>query len=189
MYKVSIIIPVWGSYKEFLPACLESLKRQTFKDFEIIIVDNKTDLPSARNDGIKRAKGEYILPLDVDDEIEPDYLEKTINRGDIVTTGYYHNRGENHIVTRNVSLDGFKNCNQLIACSLFKKKVWDVIGGYDESMKNGYEDWDFWYRAVKNGFKVLVIPEPLYHYNRRQGTLVDDAISKHEELKQYILNK
>jgi GT2 family glycosyltransferase len=189
MAKVSIIIPCWGVYKQFLQECLASIDKQTYKDYEVIVVDTETDLPTARNKGIEKATGEYILPLDVDDEIEPNYLEKTVDKGDIVTTGYYHSKGQNIIVEQNVTVDGFKDRNQLIACSLFKKEVWESIDGYDEEMKLGYEDWDFWYRAVKQGYKVTVINEPLYNYKRRSDSMISTTVTHHNELKNYILNK
>ena len=98
MPKVSIIIPIWGTaYNEFLPACLESVKKQTFKDYEIIVVDTETDLPTARNVGIKKAKGEWILCLDADDMIDPTFLEKTIGKDDIVSVGQQMFGNENDL--------------------------------------------------------------------------------------------
>lgn len=187
--KVSVVIPCWGVYKEYLPKCVESVVNQTFTDYEIIIVEDKTDLPSARNAGIQKAKGEYILPLDVDDWIKPTYLEKTIDKGDIVTTNVELPDTKNHCFAWEIDLKTFELQNQLIACSLFKKEVWEKIGGYDENMKDGYEDWDFWWRAALAGYKFTVIHEPLYYYNWRDGSMIEHTNKIKDSIKEYMRNK
>ena len=99
MTKFSIIIPVYNVEK-YIKRCLDSVFNQSFKDFEVIVVndgtkDNSMDivenynvkiitqknqgLSVARNIGVKKAKGEYIIFLDSDDYIEKDLL-KNINK-------------------------------------------------------------------------------------------------------------
>lgn len=103
MPKVSVIVPVYGVEK-YIRDCLESLKKQTLKDIEIIIINDGTKdnsmeivkeylsemkikiinkinggLSSARNAGISIATGEYIYNLDSDDFIEKETLEKCYN--------------------------------------------------------------------------------------------------------------
>lgn len=111
---VSVIVPVYNTQK-FIDRCLKSIIRQTFKDFEIIIInDGSTDnsleicksyslkddririfsqenggAASARNAGIAKARGEYIKFIDSDDEITDDCLEKHLcyRYSDIVVSG------------------------------------------------------------------------------------------------------
>ena len=99
MAKVSIGVPVYN-VAEYLPQCLDSILRQTFTDFEIILVDDgSTDgsfeicqeyaakdsrfklihqenkgLADARNTIIKNVKTEFIAWVDSDDWIEENYL-------------------------------------------------------------------------------------------------------------------
>jgi len=188
MPRVSVVIPVWGDYEKYLPECLESVKNQTFTDYEIVVVRDCTDLPTARNKGIERSTGDYILPLDVDDMLKEDYLKKTVDKGDIVTTAHYGAGNKREIPASEIHLADMKMCNVVIACSLFKRKVWEDIGGYDETLKWGYEDWDFWLRAMLAGYKIEVVNEPLYHYRKRQDSMVN-TIKNRDELIKYIQNK
>lgn len=94
--KFSIIVPVYNTEK-YLKRCLDSIKNQSFKDYEVIIVndgstDNSSDIISkysykvinqenlglsmARNNGVKESSGEYLIFLDSDDYIEKDLLKE-----------------------------------------------------------------------------------------------------------------
>lgn len=191
--KVSIIIPYWGDYGKYLPECLESVSKQTFTDYEVIVIKNAKTLPMGRNWGIERAEGEYILCLDVDDKIEPTFLEKCLEVNDDIVSTAQQEFGDSNTLWNSQpahpTYEMFLKNNQINCCSLFKKEIWKNIGGYDEKMVDGYEDWDFWLRATKIGYTVTVIKEPLFLYRKHGHSLVTDAIAKHDTIKQYMLNK
>lgn len=116
---VSVVIPCYN-HGAYLQESLQSILGQTFKNYEIIIVDDGSDDPqtlkalddldhpkvnvlrkanghvsSARNHGIKHSNGEYILTLDADDQFMPDFLERATailqKRSEIgVVTCYAH---------------------------------------------------------------------------------------------------
>ena len=103
--KASVIVPVYGVEK-YIRACLQSVKAQTFEDYECLIVDDGSKdgsiavaketvgndgrfvflskenggLSDARNYGLERVKGEYVFFLDSDDTIDPSLLEKTVKQ-------------------------------------------------------------------------------------------------------------
>ena len=185
---VSIITYYWAEYEKYFKECLQSIDLQTYKDFEVIVEKEKTDLSSARNSGIRRAKGDWILTLDVDDLILPDFLEKTVGKGDIVATSHQDN-GVIGRVSQTVELKDFLQCNQIIAGSLFKKEIWEKIDGFDEKMTDGYEDWDFWIRALKAGYKVVTIEEPLYVYRKHPDSMISKTVQKDADIRKYIYSK
>lgn len=111
MVKVSVIITSHNS-EAYIDEAIESVLAQSFKDFEVIVLDDgsrdnshkkamdwavadkrvkavfqaNTGVVSARNNAIAMATGEYIYPLDGDDKIHPDCLEKLVEAMD---TGKY----------------------------------------------------------------------------------------------------
>jgi len=177
---VSIVIPVWGEYERFLPQCLQSIQEQTYRNFEVVI-SNIPNLSAARNDGIRRAKGKYILPLDVDDILEKTYLEKVVyelDHYDIVTTDHseFGESSSKSDWAEDITLEMILNGNKLIACSAFKKDLWEKIGGYDETFNSGLEDWDFWIRAAETGATIKRIKEVLYFYRKISGSMSDGLI-------------
>ena len=98
--KISVTIPIYNT-EATLPRCIDSVLKQTFQDFEIVLVDdgspdgagkiadsyaeahsnilvvhkNNAGLAEARKSGVKAASGEYVVPLDSDDELPENALE------------------------------------------------------------------------------------------------------------------
>jgi GT2 family glycosyltransferase len=86
MPKVSIIIPSLGR-SECLDKCLNSIHAQSYKDYEIIIVTDKGDLPLIRNQGANKAKGEYLTFIDDDVECTESWLEEIVSSMDNLFIG------------------------------------------------------------------------------------------------------
>lgn len=210
---VSVIIPCYGQ-AHWLGDAIESALKQTHKPIEIIVVndgspDNTTEiaskypveilckenggLSSARNAGIAIATGEHILCLDADDMILPEMVEKCLARNDdIVSTAQQEFGDTNYLWDTQLehpTFFDFWNHNQINCCSLFKRKIWEELGGFDESMRYGYEDWDFWMRATDKGYTVSVIKEPLFLYRRHGISMVHGARKHHNEIVRYMRQK
>lgn len=209
---VSIIIPCYKQ-AEYLTDAIESALNQTYKNVEVIVVndgspDNTSEIAKkypvkliehenhglsySRNAGIKASHGKWILTLDADDKIDPTFIEKTINKADIVSTTLLTFGKEERCWQAprdNPKHEHFLVDNQINCCSLFRREIFDKIGGFDENMHDGYEDWDFWIRATKFGYSVKVIREPLFFYRKHGQSLINTAISMHKENRTYMLNK
>lgn len=197
MVKISIIIPCYNHGK-YLPETLQSIANsKTTIPYEIIIVnDGSTDsytieyltdlkekgytvifqenkgVCETRNVGIRHAKGEYILPIDSDNKINPDYIEKTAaildNQPDISIV--YCNSiliGDQSgtYLAGDFNLQRLMLSNFIDNCSLYRKSMWEKLGGYESSrLIAGLEDWEFWLRAAFAGNKFYYINEALFEY-------------------------
>jgi glycosyltransferase involved in cell wall biosynthesis len=136
----------------------------------------------ARNAGVAVAVGKYILPLDADNKISPDYINKAVpvlekNEADIVYAAPQF-FGDTGIKNRQFKVRPFDDLglvtgNCADACAVFKKEVWVKNGGYDEAMPSyGFEDWDFWISASKNNYVFHFINEKLYHYRILHNSMI-----------------
>jgi len=158
-------------------------------------------LSSARNSGIAISKGEYILPLDADDCIYKDYLIKLVPElqqdNSLAIVSCYSQFFEKNLKNINYELKPngttyhyLLYVNQLIASSLYRKKCWEEVGGYDENMKKGFEDWEFWIAITKLGWKYKVVAEFLFYYRKSKKSMLVDTINNHSETnKEYIYKK
>jgi glycosyltransferase involved in cell wall biosynthesis len=216
---ISVIIPCYNAHTH-LGETIESIRNQTFKDYEIIIVDdgstdpetktyldnlpndiliihqNNKGLPGARNTGIKEARGDLFLPLDCDDWLEPTFLEKSANLLKLATNNnfayaYMKLEGEARgFLPKSYNFLEQLFTNQIPYCILMPKFIWEILGGYDESMIKGYEDWEFNIRLGINGYHGLVVQEPLFHYRvSSDGMLKRISIYAHLDLWKYIQKK
>lgn len=206
---VSVIIPCYN-LGQYLEEAVDSVLKQTFQNFEIIIVDDgstdegtrellaqfqrpKTQLFTkknegvaiARNFGISKAQGKYILPLDADDMLASDYLEKTVsvlqgsNEVDFVTTWAKIFGNEDGIWKTIVPKNEYEILldNTIATATLYKKSCWERVGGYDKKInKIGYyEDWDLWISFIEAGCIGATIEEPLFHYRKRKSSMLKEA--------------
>lgn len=158
-------------------------------------------LSSARNAGIKISKGEFILPLDADDIIDKNYLIQLVpvlNEDDSLAIAscyskFFVGTKENIVYESRPMGSTIKNIlfeNSLIATSLFKKSYWKEVGGYDEQMKQGFEDWEFWVAITKLGYKYKIVEEFLFYYRRTKESMLSDTLKNHRIWNlEYVINK
>lgn len=197
---ISIVIPNYNGNK-YLKECLDSVYAQSFKDFEMIIIDNaSTDgsyewleayldiqfkrldqnygFSRAVNEGIYLAKGEYVLLLNNDTIMAPNFLEEILkdmqahpkafavcskmiqyhhpdlidDAGDEYSLmGWTRKRGDNESVTRYTKSENvFSSC---AGAALYRKAVFEEIGYFDETFFAYMEDVDISYRARIYGYE------------------------------------
>lgn len=211
---VSVIMPCYND-GIYVADAVRSLQAQTWRNFELIIVDDGSDdgktpalldalrgdtitvyhIPhqrpaAARNYGIARAAGKYILPLDADDTIEPTYLEKA--------AALLEERPELGVVYCRADLFGMKSGrwelpdyslqemlldNCVFVTAMFRKADWQTIGGFSETMQTGLEDYDFWLSMLELEREIYQIPETLFHYRIKSQSRTDGLRRNVEQMQ------
>lgn len=218
MDKVSIIIPCYNQ-GHFLADAIKSALDQTHLEKEIIVVnDGSTDqtagiiqhyqqrrgkdlcqviginqenkgLSAARNAGIKASSGQWIVCLDADDKLHPEYIKRTIGIADVVGTGTQefgnrYRRWKTPLIY--VRYRDLLAQNRLNYASIYRREIWEKVGGYDEGMKIGFEDWNFWLNAALAGYKIQVINEFLFYYRKHDKSMFADALQRRAEIIKYM---
>lgn len=215
--RVTVVIPCYN-HAQYLSDAIDSVVAQTYEDLEVIVVDDGSTqdlspikhkyyreatwiqfirqenkgLSAARNTGISRATGEWILPLDADDKIHRTFIEKAVNANSDIVSSWLKHFGKMDATWRvpaNPSPESFLSRNQINCCSLFRKSMWLHIGGYDEQMRDGFEDYEFWIRATKAGYRVVVLQEPLFFYRKHGPSMISSALKKKNQILAYIKTK
>jgi glycosyltransferase involved in cell wall biosynthesis len=144
---------------------------------------------AARNSGINTTSGRYILPLDADDALDPEMLATCVERldgdsglGIVYTDQQRFGAEDRHVPASEFDPFLMPDINQPNYCALYRREVWESIGGYNANMVHGYEDWDFWLGAVEHGIKAARVPRPLFRYRIRPGTRSAGALEHNREL-------
>lgn len=195
---VSVIITTKNE-EEVIGRLLESINKQTYKNFEIILVDNNSEdktveiakkmgvrvyifgpeRSAQRNFGAKKAEGEYLMFLDADMRLSKQVISECVeatNKDELV--GGIAIPEKSQAVTFWEKIKAFERSfyNEkgdpiTDAARFFKKKVFKKSGGYDETI-TGPEDWDLPETTIEMGFRIERIKAHMYHRERVPSPLV-----------------
>lgn len=211
IYDISVIVPVY-KVEKLLNKCVDSIINQTYKDIEIILVDDGSPdncgticddyalkdsrivvihkknggLSSARNAGIDIAKGEYLMFVDSDDYVEPNFCEKAFqiikeNNVTCASFGYFEHKNNiirslgtinPRIINAEEGILSVITSNDIIfnlACNkIFHKNLFRTI-----RFPNGklFEDQGTTYKLFDAAGMIYVDSSPLYHYVRRKDSI------------------
>lgn len=214
---VTVAIPCFEQ-SEYLAQCLSSVVAQTLPAFDTIVIDDGSrmeeavrieglcreygvryvrvtnrGLPSARNTALMLTRTYAFLPLDADDWIEPNYIERTLpflKVADVVVPGL-----QEHGETRNgtympgfdrplseVTLDIMWQFNRTFYCSLFRTELLRQIGGYNGRMIDGFEDYDMAIDLMSRGAKYIAVNEVLFNYRTRNNSMLSESMRKKDSI-------
>lgn len=215
--EASIVITCYN-LAHYLEQAIGSAMAQTWKNTRVVVVDDgSTDRTSdiarkfnvtlirrdnsgqpaiARNTGIAAVSSPLILCLDADDWIAPTMVEECVDEmkrnpdAAIVYTATQCFEAQDTLIEAPVFDYGHQiHTNMLSYCSLYKREVWEAVGGYRENVK-GCEDFDFWIAAAGLGYQAAGLPRALFHYRRNVTGLYErEVVPKFEEkFRQIVLN-
>lgn len=210
--KISVIIPVYNAEK-YLRKSIQSVLNQTYKNWEIIAIDDESEDRSyqilqtfakkdsrikidtktnegpgvTRNKALNRATGDFVVFLDADDYIEPDYFEllnQTVKNenADVVFIDVIQESIEGKVI-KHEKMSNFKNCRrkEMLGCQMTGYMPW---GGCRkaasriliENEKLRYsadtvgEEAIFSFELLRNAKKICFIEKELYHYVNHPGS-------------------
>ncbi len=183
---VSIIIPTKNA-AEFLEKTLTSVKAQTYKHLEVILVDNYStdntvkiakkytkniyfkgnERGAQTNYGIRKAKGKYCYRIDGDFVLDKDIVKEAVEKceKEHLDGVAVHNVSVPSISfwakVRQFERDMYVNDDLIVGLRFYKKSAWKKIGGYNEEVV--WDDYDLHNRFINAGFKWGRIRSREYH--------------------------
>lgn len=217
--RVSVIMPCYND-GQYLQEAIDSLCLQENSFVELLIIDDGSDDnqtcriieeiaceririlrtnhqgPSfARNEGIRAARGEYILPLDADDRIEHEYINKAmqiLESNSKVGVVYCHadlfGAAQGPWMLPEYSFERMLIENLVFVTAMFRKADWEAVGGYRTDMKDGLEDYDFFIGMLAHGKDIVQIPEVLFHYRIKHKSRTTEFLKDPESVKRAFEN-
>lgn len=221
--KLSVIIPCYNHGK-YLPEALASVDKSSNRDeIEVIIINDGSDdeltnnyiasldqrkyviinqenlgLAKARNNGIMKAKSDYVLILDSDNYIEEifilDFFD-LIHRKVAFDALYGDARffGEENKIQVQGEIDLLKllNSNYIDACAIFNKSTLLKLNLYDDKMPfMGWEDWELWLKIKFYNYKALYNHKVYFNYRYRNNSMIRVLNNENYiETKRYLAAK
>lgn len=231
MKNVSVIIPVYNTEK-YLRKCVDSILAQQDVDLELVLVDDgsKDSSPTicdeyakeypnvqaihiknsgpatAKNEGLKMAKGEYIALLDSDDELKPEMLGSMYHAGlennaDIICCGYMQVDEQGNIShtehTGDIIVSDHEDALRRLLLKdkvysqcwtkIYRRAMLDEYGIRNDDGLRTEEDFMFNIRAFRHSHTCVVIDKPLYIYTHRERSLAHDYFR--QNISQFIDNR
>jgi glycosyltransferase involved in cell wall biosynthesis len=197
--KISVVVTNYN-YGHFLSRCLRSLLDQTLPrdQYEVVVVDDgSTDsskqvlalfqqetiqihleknfgLSYAANQALRKVKSRYVVRVDADDFVHPNFLEQFLLGFELIGQNYEAVSCDYSKVLPDGAFVG--NGSQLtdpIACGIaFKFEVFEFLGYYNEELRI-YEEVDFMDRFKNAGFRIHHLNLPLYRYVQHGNSLTN----------------
>lgn len=212
---VSIIIPAYNA-AQFIGQTLESILADTYTSIEIIVVNdgskddtqkivasyaakdsriiiinqNNGGVCRARNHGIEKSKGKYILPVDADDILLPGFITWAVQAMEAndqikvaIPKAEFFGARSGPWKLKVFSQNLLARKNMIPATSLYRKNDWERCGGYYEELQ-AREDWEFWISILKDGGEVVTSPELGLKYRIHQSS----KRTADRKLKKQVIN-
>ena len=224
--KVSVIIPTYNT-ANLVGLAIESVYNSTYKNFEIIVVDDgSTDntrevietlkskfvfiyiyqknkgLAGARNTGIEKASGDFLVFLDSDDLVLPEKFEKQIaefklrkgtdvvySYSDCFVEGDSNNRFNINLpiyegnILENLLFGNFIHVN----CAMARTSKVKEVGCFNTTYRE-LEDWDLWLRMSLNGSEFYCVKEVLSLVMVRKGSMTNNQDKMNNAMDKVLSN-
>lgn len=235
--SITVVVPCFNE-ERFIAEAIDSIKQQSYEDFECIVVDDaSTDgslaviwksiadddrfrvirhrsnggLSASRNTGLREARGELVTFMDGDDLLLQDslldrYVAFATHRSDPHVVGAYcgvinapedaqlsefpprHEWGTRWKDQRVIDLVTAKGeCPFSAHSPLLRTEHLRLLGGFDESLTSGGEDWDLWLRIMRNGYVFVPSRYRSAVYRQKLGSMIRAGVADHAEVSAALI--
>jgi glycosyltransferase involved in cell wall biosynthesis len=185
---LEVIVVDGGSTDGVTPAIVAALAGPRVRT--LLRTDGRHYVGDNRNFGIAACNSRFICCLDSDDVLEPTYIEKTLfqleyRAYDVCSTSMrmFGAKEGTWRTPERPTLDDFLRGNQALACSVFRRRLWEVAGQFHDTglgRDHVAEDWDLWVRIAAHGARFRNLSgEFLLNYRVRDS---GGSISTHPDL-------
>jgi glycosyltransferase involved in cell wall biosynthesis len=205
------------NYGKYLSEAIKSAINQTYENIEIIVVDDgstdntkevahkfKDDIAyyyqknsgvaSARNNGAKKSKGQYLVFLDADDILSDNYVEICIDKIEDDSSKYIYTDmnlfGSESRAHEAFDFDPYylvNKGNYIHVGALIEKDAFIKVGGF--SNLEAFEDWDLWLKFLDQGMRGAYTKDAIYNYRRHEGSRDDISDRKKARIIRQILSR
>jgi glycosyltransferase involved in cell wall biosynthesis len=176
---VEIVVVDDGSDDERTRRLLDTFARPRTR---VIRTPNR-GLPAAKNAGFAATTAPCLCALDADDRLAPAMLERSLAtleaEPELAFVSHWlrtFGDEESDWTPTDCGFPSLLDRNTVNGAALVRRSAFDAVGGYDETFRDGCEDWDFWIALVARGFRGTIIPEILFHYRRRSGSMSQQMV-------------
>lgn len=168
-----------------------------------VIHQSNRGVCAARNTGIRASTSTFVALLDGDDRFRPQFLEKAVelfNQDDdvIAVSSWLRTFGvlESTVKPLGGGISAFLARNNCPAACMLRRNLALAVGGYDEEMQEGFEDWDFYLTLLEYAEQIgspsshiEIIPQTLIEYRTTPNSSNIASMSKRLELMRFIICK
>jgi glycosyltransferase involved in cell wall biosynthesis len=156
---------------------LDVLQRCVREGRRVLRTENR-GLPAARNIGIRNTTAPYVCALDADDRLAPTWLEKAAavleSRPEIAFVSHWlraFGAEEWEWKPQSCDFPALLAFNTVNGAAVVRRTALQEVGGFDERFTQGCEDWDLWVSLTERGRRGVILPEILFEYRRRAGSM------------------
>lgn len=161
---MSVLTPTLPERSRLLHECKQSVAAQTVPAEHLVVTDTQKEGPGVlRNRLAETACGDWLLPLDDDDVLDPPFLEILLpyTHDFDVVYGWCRVEGIDWTPNRLFRADTLKRYNFIPVTALIRKSLFQRVGGF---MDTKPEDWDLWKRCLEAGARFKCVDEVVWTY-------------------------